>query len=129
MKTIDLMKINTIEAEIDYPKILEKYGQKSVDILRSPSVSPRSNRANRKTPYYLGWELKHTKTMHGERVTVWNRTNWQLTHLLENGHFITNKKNGIGWAKPNKHIYKTYLKVRPQFMRAIGQVDVEIEFK
>ena len=37
-------------------------------------------------------------------VIVHNRTDYQLTHLLENGHVIRNKKGEYGRTRPIKHI-------------------------
>lgn len=125
----DLMKIKTVKGKIDYTAIIKEYGQKTVDILRSPNVSPRSGRAGRKTPYYLGWTPRYTKITTSERVTVWNQTNWQLTHLLENGHFITNRKDGLKWSAPIKHIRPTYRVVKPRFIRAMKKAKINIEIK
>ena len=129
MANIDLMKVTDVKGSVEYSKIIKKYGQKTVDILRSPNVSPRSGRAGRKTPYYLGWTPRHTKITRGERVTVWNETNWQLTHLLENGHLITNRKSGLAWVSPRPHIYPTYRKVKPQFIKAMEKAKINFEIK
>ena len=50
--------------------------------------------------YAEGWT---TKKGEGE-VIVYNKTNWQLTHLLENGHRIVNKKGEFGRTRAIKHI-------------------------
>ena len=59
---------------------------------------------------------------------VWNATNWQLTHLLENGHVIVNKKNGVGWASAKPHIKPTYDDLKPKFVTAMT-TDTEIKIK
>ena len=123
----DLMKVKGIKGEISYSKILDKYGKMTVDILAT--VSPKSRRPGRKTPYSKGWVARHTIITRGERVTVWNRTNWQLTHLLENGHFITNRRSGIAWSQPIPHIHPTYRKVAPKFVKAMEKAKVKVELE
>ena len=69
-------------------------------------TSPRSGLA-RNTKYYKGWAVKNgTKTRNGSHKytkVIWNKTNYQLTHLLEFGH---HKRDGTGWeeAQPNIRI-------------------------
>ena len=63
------------------------------------SNSPRSAHHTRK--YAEGWGMKKTGEL---EWTVHNKTNWQLTHLLENGHVIKNKKGTYGRAPAIKHI-------------------------
>lgn len=69
-------------------------------------TSPRSGVA-RGTKYYKGWAIKTGyKTRAGSnRYTkvVWNKTNYQLTHILENGH---HKRDGTGWVEAQPHIKK-----------------------
>lgn len=51
--------------------------------------------------YSKGWAVKKE----GETdAVVYNRTNASLTHLLENGHVIKNKKGTFGRVSGRKHI-------------------------
>ena len=64
--------------------------------------SPKSGIA-RKTKYCKGWAIKNggrTRKKHYYGKTIWNRTNYQLTHLLEFGHAT---RNG-GRTNPQPHI-------------------------
>jgi hypothetical protein len=61
----------------------------------SPKGSPHKRR------YAEGWKV--TKQGRGDLV-VHNPSNYQLTHLLENGHVVRNKKGTYGRTHPIKHI-------------------------
>lgn len=64
-------------------------------------TSPKSGVA-RDTKYYKGWALKNGTKNKKCRYTrvIWNKTNYQLTHLLEFGHAT---RNG-GRTSPMPHI-------------------------
>lgn len=47
--------------------------------------------------YAKGWRIKRT----GKKLIVHNKTNYQLTHLLEHGHI---KKDGSGRTQEKIHI-------------------------
>ncbi len=58
-------------------------------------TSPKGN-GHRATPYYKGWTVKvGTRGKSKYEKVIWNKTNYQLTHLLEFGHV---KSNGRGWV-------------------------------
>lgn len=66
------------------------------------SVQKLRNTSPRKTGSYAkGWAVKRESEL---EVVVYNRTDWQLTHLLENGHRIVNKKGEYGRVNGVKHI-------------------------
>ena len=76
-------------------------------------TSPRSGIA-RDTKYYKGWAIKNggrTRKKHYYGKTIWNRTNYQLTHLLEFGHATRN--GGRTQAQP--HIRKVEEKYGTKF--------------
>lgn len=76
-------------------------------------TSPRSGIA-RDTKYYKGWAVKNggrTRKKHYYGKTIWNRTNYQLTHLLEFGHATRN--GGRTQAQP--HIRKVEEKYGTEF--------------
>lgn len=77
-------------------------------------TSPRSGIA-RDTKYYKGWAIKNggrTRKRKYYSKVIWNKTNYQLTHLLENGH---HKRDGTGWVEAKPHIGKVQEKYGTQF--------------
>jgi hypothetical protein len=126
MKNISLEKFRGLKAQVKFDKIMHKYSKKTKDIL--VTRSPKSGRAGRATPYYSGWVVDSEAVKNGYRDVVWNSTNWQLTHLLENGHFISNR-GALGWAEPQKHIRQAYLDVRDSYIDAMRKAELEVDFK
>ena len=89
--------------------------------------SPEGRRKN--GSYREGWTIrKGTKKDDESFYEVWNKTNYQLTHLLENGHIIANKKGGVGWASARPHIQKSVEYVEPQFLAEMEKADVDVDF-
>ena len=130
MKTVNLNKFKDFTGTINYAGLIKRYGRKAVSTLES--VSPKSNRIGRKTPYSKGWTVFNYKMRQGEKAIVWNRTNWQLTHLLENGHLVTNNKNtkyGLAWVAPRPHIQPTYRELKPKFIKDAQKVEIDFELK
>ena len=82
-------------------KAINKVCRKTVQTLKN--TSPKRPGGGR---YASGWASKTTDGVRGKikgRV-VYNRTDYQLTHLLENGHVIANKWGTYGRTAPIKHI-------------------------
>ena len=127
MKNINIENFKDLEVKVDFEPIMNKYSKKARNIL--VNTSPKSNRPNRATPYAQGWTVNSEKNREGTKKVVWNETNWQLTHLLENGHFITNVKNGLIWVKPRKHIQDAYLSIKNGYIHAMKKAKVKAEFK
>ena len=81
-------------------------------------TSPRSGIA-RNTKYYKGWAIKNgvkSRTIRNKYSRViWNKTNYQLTHLLEFGHTT---RNG-GSTRPQPHIRPTEEKYKKEFEKEL----------
>lgn len=55
--------------------------------------------------YAKSWRVKKKRIWNGiNEVTVYNKDHYRLTHLLENGHVVRNKKGTYGRAPAIKHI-------------------------
>lgn len=78
-------------------------------------TSPRDGIARDKK-YYKGWTIKNgyktRKKQNKYTKVLWNKTNYQLTHLLEFGHA---KSDGTGFVKAQPHIRKVEEKYGTKF--------------
>lgn len=101
------VKIDDFDKELS--KILEEYAdnitegtQKAVEEAakvakqEAKSGSPVGKRGR----YQKGWSIKKKQTRLGAFATVYNRTDYQLTHLLEKGHAL----RGGGRSRAIPHI-------------------------
>lgn len=92
-------------------KIVDEYGKEASAAIENASVgvaaaaanklkanSPKSKHHTRK--YAEGWRYKREPN----GTVVYNATNYQLTHLLENGHAVVNGTGRVGNAPAVKHI-------------------------
>ena len=83
-------------------KDVEKSAKTNIQRIAKESVQKLKNTSPSKTGEYAsGWG---TKKQGDADVVVYNRTAPGLTHLLENGHVIRNKKGTYGRAPAHKHI-------------------------
>ena len=83
-------------------KDVKNSAKRNIDRVSKESVQKLKNTSPVKTGSYAkGWGTKKVGDMD---VVVHNRTDYQLTHLLENGHVIRNKKGTYGRTHGIKHI-------------------------
>lgn len=104
------MADRSVSAQLD--KILGQYGRKADEAVekaakragRDTAKTLRNTSPKRTGEYASSWSTKVTRSS-GRLigVTVYNKR-YQLTHLLENGHVIVNKKGEYGRTRPIKHI-------------------------
>lgn len=89
-----------------YEERVENVYEVSVSRVSREAVQRLRNTSPKKSGSYArGWSLKKVKSRANVTdVIVHNRTDYQLTHLLENGHVIRNKKGEYGRTRPIKHI-------------------------
>lgn len=80
------------------------------------ATSPKG-KGLRDKPYHLGWALKTpNRGKNRYHRVVWNKTNYQLTHLLEFGH---HKKDGTGWVEAQPHIRPIEEKYKVKFTETL----------
>lgn len=103
---------NTNSVAIQMEKILEQYSKevkdvtdKSIEKVSKESVQKLKNTSPKRTGKYArSWTKKKVKGRNGiGEVTVHNKQ-YQLTHLLENGHIVRNSKGTYGRTNGIKHI-------------------------
>lgn len=101
----------SIERQMD--QILQEYDVKlkrvtnnAMDVVAKEAASKLKNTSPKKTGSYArGWGVHRERGSGGiNTVTVRNKTDYQLTHLLENGHIIRNKKGEYGRTNGIRHI-------------------------
>lgn len=99
--------------EVQLRKILEDYSEEvkqtannAVEEVANESVQKLKNTSPRQSGSYAkGWKVKRTRGGTGvHSCTVHNATDYQLTHLLERGHIVRNKKGTYGRAPAHPHI-------------------------
>lgn len=114
----------TKSVSIQMKQILDEFSDKVNEVLNKSAndtadecVDKLKNTSPRKSgDYSQGWAVK--KEAKGD-VIVHNATNYQLTHLLENGHVIRNKKGTYGRAPAHKNIKPVETWGNKEFQRKI----------
>lgn len=102
-----MAKTGSIEIQMadilnDIEKDVKMSTRRNIDAVSKEAVQRLKNTSPRKTGSYAGgWGKKREGDMD---VVVYNRTDAPLTHLLENGHVIRNKKGTYGRTHPIRHI-------------------------
>jgi hypothetical protein len=107
-----MTKINNLASEI--VKEMKKYSKEIEDEMESAKKEVSSNLVKElkaKSPerlgrYKKGWRIKKFKT----KYVVHNKTDYQLTHLLEYGHVLRNGKRS-----------KTLVHIRPAEEDAVAE--------
>lgn len=89
-----------------YSKDVKDATNKAIEKTARGSVRKLKDTSPKKTgDYAKGWATKKERSRDGiYTVTVHNKTDYQLTHLLENGHVVKNKKGVYGRTNGIKHI-------------------------
>ena len=90
-------------------EILEDYSEHVKDVTekqmqrtaKEAAAKLRGSSPSKSGAYAKSWSTK--KNRDGS-VVVYNKDHYQLTHLLENGHVIRNKKGTYGRTNGIKHI-------------------------
>lgn len=119
------------EIKVRFPNLNEVIYKHSLatanDLRRNPYQKWETHRL--KPQYNAGWRIEMTEDNKKRTVgTVYNKKWYMMTWLLENGHFIVNKKNGVGWAYPHSHIRDSYEKNSVLFKKDMEtKLNVEVD--
>lgn len=92
----------------------ETTAKETVQELKSASPVGTGPRAGK---YARGWRSKETD----DGYVVYNATDWQLTHLLNNGHDLYLHGNHIGYQEGDNHIGKVEQKMIEEYENAISR--------
>lgn len=88
----------------DVQEAVDKSAKEAADVSMNQlkSTSPKRPKHGE---YARSWSIKKQETGIGvSEYVVHNKRHYQLTHLLENGHVVRNKKGTYGRTRPIKHI-------------------------
>lgn len=88
----------------DVTEVVEQSAKEAAEVATRQLKNTSPKRAKGGRHYANGWAVKETSEGMTATFTVYNRTKPQLTHLLENGHIVRNKKGTYGRAPAIKHI-------------------------
>lgn len=122
------ISIDDLYAEVN--RLLEEHAENVAEVVDEVAVDYakigvrqlREESPKRTGKYRKGWAYSKSKTRTGTEVTIYNKTEPQLTHLLEYGHA---KRNG-GRVPGKAHIKPVEEKIVDEFTDAIA---VKIEAK
>lgn len=103
---LDLISDQIAKIFDEYDRDMKRKVNNSVDKVAKESVQKLKDTSPKKTgDYAKGWKIKRERGSNGiNDVTIHNATEYRLTHLLENGHVIRNKKGTYGRTSGRKHI-------------------------
>ena len=92
----------------EYDEEVQRATNSAITRVAREAVKKLQNTSPKKSGSYArGWAMKKNGlSVSGNivNIVVHNKTDYQLTHLLENGHVIRNKKGEYGRTRPIKHI-------------------------
>lgn len=91
-----------------YDRDMKRKVNTAVDTVAKESVSRLKNTSPKRPghgEYAQGWAIKRARGHNGiNDLAIWNAKHYQLTHLLENGHVISNGRGTYGRTRPHPHI-------------------------
>lgn len=105
----------------------EKNIEKGLSVVPDEVAENLRNTSPKRTgDYQSGW-TKTTQIINGQKsVIVHNANAPSLTHLLEKGHIIRNKRGSYGRSKPIKHIKPAENKGVKHFIEILSE-DLDID--
>lgn len=118
--SVDVAKLlddYTVEMKRESMNIFDQVAKEAVQRLKQTSPVGKGRDAGE---YAKGWTVKRTNDMQKglATITVHNKTNYQLTHLLEYGHDLPQG----GRAKAQPHIEKVEQWSQSEVVRRLEQL-------
>jgi len=106
MARTDSVAVQMKEVLDEYSKDVKDATNNAINKTSKEAVQKLRNTSPKGTGKYAkGWKVKKERGRDGiETVTVHNKTDYQLTHLLENGHVVRNAKGTYGRTSGVKNI-------------------------
>lgn len=117
---VDIGKVDKVISEMleTYSKEVDEVVQESLPKVGKDTVKElKKTSPERSGDYAKGWTQKVEKERLGSKMIVYNKTRYQLTHLLEKGHA---KVNG-GFVPGKPHIKPTQDKAEKKAMELIEE--------
>lgn len=115
---------------IDINDILNEYSSDIQEGITEVAIKVAENGKNklkvtspkRTGDYRKGWRVEKRKGRGFVHATIYNATDWQLTHLLEKPHAIRNQYGTWGTSKPQVHIEPVEQECIQTYQRDVEQV-------
>ena len=115
---------------IDINDILNEYSNDIQEGITEVAIKVAENGKNKlkvtspkKTgSYRKGWRVDKRSGKGYVHATIYNATDWQLTHLLEKPHVIKNQYGTWGTSKPQVHIEPVENECIQAFQKEVEQV-------
>lgn len=105
-------------------RTLEKGANRCKRAIVRKSPVGKNHRAHK---YSQTWDVyTNEKTL---TATIYNKENYRLTHLLENGHFIVTQKRKLIWVAPRPHIAPAFDETKDKLIQDMEKIDIDVEFK
>ncbi len=116
-----LIDINTILNEYSRD-IQEGITEAAYKVAEDGKNKLRVTSPKRTGSYRKGWRVDKRKGNGFVHATIYNSTNWQLTHLLEKPHVIRNQYGKWGTSKPQVHIEPVESECIQTYQRNVEQI-------
>lgn len=99
-----------------------KGAERAENAIAKLSPSGANHRAHKYSETWKVYSNKPTLT-----AIVYNKENYRLTHLLENGHLIVTSKTHLTWVAPRPHISVGFDATKGAFVKDMEKIDVDID--
>lgn len=116
-----LIDINSILNEYSYD-IQEGITETAFKVAEDGKNKLRVTSPKRTGKYRKGWRVNKRQGKGYVHATIYNATDWQLTHLLEKPHVIRNQHGTWGTSKPQVHIEPVEQECIQAFQKDVEQV-------